>query len=748
VKTASFPKTVRATGLRRAGLDETRRWLLLLLLTIAWLLAASVGLLQWNTLAPVDRSLLVTGLLCIAIGWLLSRRTIGLWVLLGGPASLVCAAALSEVTPSASANGAAAAWIALSVSVSHVTYGLVLLTRRWIGLTSILAATALLAALWIERPINVVPGPLAVAGGWIAIAAVAAAALILWMSWHSLRVGADEEDASLAALAQRTEGELERQERSRAWRTAAVRIHERLLSTIRYVLQSDSIDRDGLLRLMNASELAPTPSNDQRLLTVTASSFARRVADVVRLDASVADLPLSESVRQAVRAAASECALNAVQHGEATDVVISARQVDDRAFIEIRDNGTGVDQNAVPGLGWTSVLGDSLRAVGGRWSLRRDTDATVVTLDAPIETGRRRADRREDGFDQGRILMSAPLMTLATVGVAYGWVLNVSGLRAWAFWFVSLIATVVAAVLVGQRRRQPIRMALPVLAAIAMIPWLMGWASPSPDDVSVMASSANAAGYAVIALGIWASGRALTISLFIWALGVLALIPLLQGVSALPIIVTLANGLVAVPVTLFVTRVGTRRFSMAQEAVTAERATIQREVLRASAADAVDQHLASCVGQAERMLHELSTGADFDDAARRRLACLDGLIRATIQVDPLSSGGVAQAASTLVATAFSHSIPVAVGALVSSQDARLLPRPVLSAIESVALTADRLEVRSFTAAGIDYLALRLEGPTVTAFLLDRQWPSTVTINAHEDAEESWTIIVSRPVELT
>ena len=128
-----------ATDSRVAGLFQVRRWLIQLLLSEAWLFAALAGISAWARLPTADRTLLIAGACCVVAGWILSRRVIGLWLITAGPFSLVIAAALSSTPPEGPA------WIALAVSVGHVTYALILLTPVRIAPVAIPLGCAVLA---------------------------------------------------------------------------------------------------------------------------------------------------------------------------------------------------------------------------------------------------------------------------------------------------------------------------------------------------------------------------------------------------------------------------------------------------------------------------------------------------------------------------------------------------------------------------------------------------------------------------
>jgi signal transduction histidine kinase len=692
---------------RLAGLLETRRWLLVLLLSEAWLFAALVGALQWRSLAGLDRLALLVSATAIILGWTLSGRTIGLWLIMSGPLTLVLAALANGGSPSE------VAWIGVSTSAGHVAYALVLLTGPVLGLMSILGCTVVLVFAWSLRPGNVVPGALAVADGRIAVALLAVSALVLWLAWHVLRRRAIAQDASRARLAQRVEAERETQERSRIWRAAAVSVHERLLSTLRYLLQTSDPDRSGLRTLIaEGGSLDSNDSPDDLERSVRVATAARIASGIVKLDESVIDIPVTDEVRVAARAAIVECALNAVLHGGATDVAISADRDGPRVRIHVTDNGSGIPETAMAGLGWTSVLDAGLEQVGGSWSVTSQSGRTTVTLTLPASIAPTTATMVDDGFAQGRTLLSAPLLAVGAVGIAFD-TLAMSGTAGGLL----IIALTAVAVLLGARiivrgERPDLIQSSVILLALGITPWLAAYALPPSLSMQEVAPGMVTAGYAIIAVALWCRTWQFVGALAFWALGMIALTANAALDERQHLLIGLVNCLVIVPVVVIVVSLTARRFRRAQDALILQREALNRELVRANAASVIDSQLSACVAQTEAIVRRIADGAELDAATRHELACLEGLIRATIQVDPVSSGEFARVAARLCNAAFSHSIPVQVGTLISSPDTASLPTPLLQALESSIASADSITVRAVTSANEDHMSVLLSGPSV------------------------------------
>lgn len=693
-----------AVGSQVSGLRETRKWLLFLLLTEAWLFAGLVGAANWARLPATDRACLVLGASLLASGWLLARRPVGPWLVAAAPLCLVAAAALNVPSPESTT------WIAISVSASHVAYAVVLLAPPVAGLASIGALATALALIWERRPGNVVPGAIAVAGGSIAIATLVVSALALWAAWHVLLRRAEGADAAHLALTERIAGEIETQERSHQWRVAVVRVHERLLSTIRYLLQSPSIDRDGLRNLGSSGERSTLAAPADLAASVRHATAARIAAGIITIDPSTIDLPVSPEARIACRAAIVECALNAVLHGDATRVAVAARAEGQMWRVTITDNGRGIPDDATPGLGWSKVLGDGLASAGGHWTHERIGDETVITLFLPDQSAQSRLLPDDASFRQGRVLISVPMMAMGAVAIAYDAVAGLTSDMGLLLPIIGALA-VLAGVLVIAHARVP-RLAVSAIALLgfATLPYLLAQAVKTGASPTVAAAAVTAAGYALIAVSVWSPWWLWVPGGIAWTAGVLVL----AGADALgdrqPIVIALVNCLIIIPVVVVVSAIGTRRFARAQRALELEREVIRREAVRANSAELIDRQLAACVSQADAIVAAIAEGAELDDRTRHELACLEGLIRATIQVDPISSGEFTRTAARLVNSAFSRSIPAQVGTLASSPDPAPLPAEVLTLLEDAIAASSAVAVRVLSDGSRDYLALELVDP--------------------------------------
>lgn len=742
------PSTDTATPLesRVQGLYAVRRWLIQLLLSEAWAFAALAAIIGWPRLTTTDRALLAASALCIVVGWLLTGRTAGLWIITAAPLCLVLAGALND--PSVST----ATWIALAVSIGHVTYATIMLTPARIGLAAIAIGALVLIAVWSRRPSNVVPGALAVAGGWIAVLSLVVSAFTLWYLWHSLLKQARAADDRLDRLASRVANEIAAQERSKMWRATVVAVHERLLSTLRYLLQADRVDREGLASLArSASDTDGASSTSELAEDVREATAARIAAGIVRVDPSVLDLPITEEARIAARAAIVECSLNAVLHGGATDVHVSASQEPSSCRIQVSDNGSGIDPDAIPGLGWRTTLDEGLAAQQGSWSVGRVGERTVVAITLPTVESPSPLNAADDGFQQGRLLISGPLLAVGLVGSVYSVVVGLSAPLGWPLILTAILSALGAIALVARRRRPGLLESTAVIAGLAGIPWLMALADPGPTVSGSVVAGLTTAGYALIAVGVWSRWWQWTIGLLAWAGGVLIDVSFSVPQDAFPIMVALVNCLVIVPVVVIVSSIGARRFRRAQAALAVERDAMNREIVRANSARVIDQHLSACVAQADSIIAELAQGADLSDERRHEVACLEGLIRATIQVDPVDSGEFTRVAGRLVNTAFSMSVPAQVGTLVSSPDTTPLDATVVRELEGMIRGSQQVTVRTVSDGLADHLSLELRHPAPhaheAAHRLGRVDIPHLTLEVSEEAGGAVMVVLSRPVRV-
>jgi len=706
------------SGPRLAALIATRRWLILLFFTVAWGVAALLGLLQFGLLTTFDRVAVLLSIACAVAAWILRTRTVALAVMTCAPAMLVLAAAVDSSAGSAS-------WISLSASASQVAFGIVLLGSRCAGLIGIGAVACVLGLIWVRRPSNVLPGLLIVANGWLAIGTMMASSFALWFAWHRLKDQAKAVDQRVATWESITVTARQQQQRARLWREAVAQLHETLLTTIRYVLQTPTLDPAGLVDWRARQAKASRSELDWRE-AVTQATAARIGAGIVEMQESLADLPIDSSMREPVRSAVFEAVSNAVRHGEATRVVVTGGVDNDGIWIAVTDNGRGPRPDSTPGLGWSEVLDGQLRALAGSWTFQASTSGSRLLLRLPNTSENPHRPSSDDGFAQGRILMTWPLLAVAIASIPCAAFLPLSA-------SLSLVLGVVIAAIVllsiGSigRRFHGLNQFLPLFAVAAgLIPWFTFALEESEParllattlvQTSALAALIQAAGYTVITLTMWSRVWIGVLGLVLWGSGAITLSLSLPSDMRAPIWVSVTNCLVIMPLVVSISRIGTRRFVAAQRVVEEERARIVLEATRAEVSRSINAHLESCAGEAHAIIDAVAASGTVSEEQRQRLSTLDGLIRATIQVDPVGSGGFAQAASDLVTMGFQSGVCFDVRVIDASQDSEPLPRDLLSQLAQLVASANaEVRLQVFHDDSSDYLVLSLR------WLTDRHVP--------------------------
>lgn len=530
------------------------------------------------------------------------------------------------------------------------------------------------------------------------------------------------------------------------WRAATVSVHERLLSTLRYLLQEHEPDRVGLRELLSGDESGESSSRGDSAEKLRLATVARIAAGVIRLDPSVIDVPLTTEAREATRAAVIECALNAVLHGDATDVLVSAVTEHDHVEVRVCDNGTGISAKVQPGFGWTAVLDAGLGAVGGTWQVDRDAERSTIVMTLPTTSTLTTLTITDDGFAQGRLLLSAPLLAVGAVGIAFNVLAITSqllGLLALAL-YVTGIAS--GAVLIRRGGHLPVPASTAILGALAIIPALTAFKVPDDSSALAVVGGLVTAGYAIIAIALWCRPWQFIGALVIWAVGMVMMATATTADTRQPLYIGLVNCLVIVPIVVVVTSIATRRFRRMQALQQMQRDAMRTEMLRAHAEAVIDTQLSACVVQAEAVIGQIADGAQIDQDCRRELACLEGLIRATIQIDPISSGEFARAAARLCNAAFHCGIPAQVGTLMSSPDPRPIPPSIEHALEHVIQSANAITVRALTVADEDHLALHLQGSRLHEHgLHDLATKSDehIRIDIERDAENGAIVMLTR-----
>ena len=161
------------------------------------------------------------------------------------------------------------------------------------------------------------------------------------------------------------------------------------------------------------------------------------------------------------------------------------------------------------------------------------------------------------------------------------------------------------------------------------------------------------------------------------------------------------------------------------------------ELAAADAALDVSRQLHDTVSEATALMSTVAEGAEIDDALRNRLRCLDAAIRAAIQTDPLTSGGLTQAARDIVLFAVDVGIPLRVLALRDSGDQRPVDPAIVDALGALVVSSveGTAVLQVLSAPGQDVLLLTTTPAAAERSLLPRDWQVS---NGPDDAVLEWS----------
>jgi signal transduction histidine kinase len=139
-------------------------------------------------------------------------------------------------------------------------------------------------------------------------------------------------------------------------------------------------------------ELRP-PALDDLGLARAVEQLAGRVDGggcAVRVAAHVPHA-LPAAVEVAAFRIASEALANARRHAGAREVVVRLDSVPDRLVVEVADDGTGIDPDAVPGLGLRSMR-ERAEELGGTFTVTSTSAGTRVVAVLPIAAADSRSE--------------------------------------------------------------------------------------------------------------------------------------------------------------------------------------------------------------------------------------------------------------------------------------------------------------------------------------------------------------------
>lgn len=740
-------------GPEYGALASTRRTLVSVASGIVCAFALLSLLRAWPDVTTAERAVGVAGCLIVAVGIALSRRVLGLWLVLLGLATVVAAA----IVPSGSEP-----WIPVTVLMAYVVYFSVFLTSRSVGLIIALSGAVVLAVLWASRPPNVIPGPLGVLAGWGAVAALLISGLAAWLAWNLLVAEARAADARLADLQAQTAASLAIQERARAWRSAATRVHESVLNTIRYVLTAPEPDRARLTHeASSAVDIEGTvPDGVPTVGSLVTAVQAAAAVDDLAVDVTVPDVALEPAVWEAVRGAVVELVRNAARHSRGTRIQLTAgTAVAGNLKITVADDGVGMPAGSRPGVGTQHVLAAALEEVGARLLVRTGprggTVATVIIPRVRPASERRTQARAYPPFDKGRLLVTAPVAGICLAGIAYFVMIafhTAPGSLAAAV--SGLLGITFAVTIVLKRSRVSAWIAVVLVVIPGLVPWFLLEGAATCQQAAILAPVINVAGYCIMVVTAWSRWWPGLVGLALWGSGSILAVTQLPPTCRQSTLLAVGNSLVALPIILAVASAGARAYQRAQDRTQLTRSREIMERSRALAAVDINESLQGAVDEALVIVRAVADGAPFDDEMRRDLERIDGRIRAGIQVDPQSSGAMSVLAKSTIDEVSALGVTVNVRALVSSTDQRALPLLVQHLVyRLLAAPGPTATVQAFSDGEEDHLSLAVGRHALTEAGVrpgDTLHFDDVVVEVDDegppvDDGAECTILVSRPI---
>ena len=679
-------------------------------LIVAFSLAQAAGLGSTLTLLQVGVTAAAAVLMALALA--LNRVTAGAWLAVAAVAVLVLSVAAD---PRESGSR-----VQVTTGLFLVTYfGVLLLSRVW-GLWWV----ALWCAVWllVAAPAHL---PITISGNVVNVRPITLLQLVvssiwLWSAWHRELRRVEARDVIARRFEASVLESIALQERIRAWRRSVVRTHETVLNDLRYVLDSDTVDRGRLAEQMaqrrEFDAVAPVPRSLQ--------SVVDSVGAVERLGPTLttsipATVMVTHDQGAALQSALTEAIRNARRHAGATEVDITATVEEGSIRLQVVHDGVPRSSASEPGIGTAFVIRDSVESVGGRVAQLEG----ALTLWLPTSSSGSAPVHPTPPVEPARVVMSAIAAGTAIGGAPYYLLVAVVGGTS------GLVAGVAAGAVAllgahAQRRHRQVRPLMLLVASVLSLVALAALAlsaGGSCDEAAVWLDVVILVVFGSSAIVLWAPTRwwwLVTIPTLAAAVVMLTYLP--TGPEAVTINL---GSIIAAPVCLVLVlvslRVGARRVAKLEEL---NRTEVQARAAAAAESD-ISEQLRGAVDEATDVMEQISAGAPADDDRRNRLRCLDGEIRATLQVSAAMPGGFARAALGLVRQCARSGTPVRVQTLRDSGDQRELPvalvRDLGLLLNSTAGVVPSIQV--LTNSREDTLSITVTGEAMERAGLDPTW---------------------------
>jgi len=666
-------------------------------------LVQAVGL--GSSLTPVQVVATAAAAGFIALALALNGATTGAWLAVASVTVLVISVAADP--PESGSR------VQVTTALFLISYfGVLLLSRMW-GLLWV----ALTCALWLliaaPAPLPITLSGVVVNVRPITLLQLVVSSLWLWWAWHTELGRVESRDVR----AQRSEASVVEsitlQERIRAGRRLVVRTHETVLNDLRYVLDSDIVDRGRLAEQMaqrREFDVGPPVPPIPRSLQAVVYSVGTAERLGTRLTTSIpATVMVASDQGTAVQAALTEAIRNAIRHAGATEVAISATVEDEGVRVRVVHDGVPRSGASEPGIGTAIVIREGVESVGGRVA---QLDG-VLTLWLPTADPGGLPMHTTPPVEPARVVMSSIAAGNAVGGAPYYLLVAlVGGVGGLVAGIAAGSVALLGAYALRHRRVRPLMLVVTNVLSVAALVALAQGVGGTCDEASVWLTTAILVVFGSSAVVLWA--RPWWWWLMVVPTSLAAAVMLTFLPSCAEAVTVNLGSIIAAPVCLVLVllslRVGARRAAKLEALNRAE----AKERAAAAAESEMSEQLRGAVDDATHIMTQVAAGAPADDAVRNRLRCLDGEIRATLQVSASTPGGFARAALSLVRQCSRMGIPVRVQTLRDSGDKRELPDALLHdlgrLLSSAAGEPTSIQVLSNTRE--DTLSITTTGSTV------------------------------------
>lgn len=611
----------------------------------------------------------------IALIFLFRKSDLSAWI---GIASMIIAALGTTFTdPTSDAR------ISASTTLFIALYCGVVMLRGWKQFVWLAAVALIWAQIvpvvdlpfrFIDRDINL---------RWATALQLLIAGLWTMLVWNREFEDLLNRDRTAAETAERRASAIATSERMRVWRESLVRVHETVLNDIRSVLDSERIDGERLTRQLRSSETFTAPQSSRTSLQELIRPLNVMQSEQRLIIGKLPDVQLRSSRATALRSALLEVMRNAYRHSGVTTLRVDA--LADRNVVQISlasDSGMVVIPDEAAGIGTGVVLREALTSLGATLTQERG----VLTVHVPRGDDAEASSTMSATYS-GRTLLSAigagnalgGGVFYVAVATQYGW----QGIAMALCGFVTAVMSVWA---IWRRRNVGPALLVPVTLIATAVPVLaiMALGTCSSVEIPLIVTALTSLGfYSII---VWAP------RVRWWVLGIpfaLALTLLSEDAmtactsAVAPVLLSAFSAPLLMSLTVVTNRLALHRNSQLQRMQLAA----LRDAAAAEAAEQLSTDLYAAVTTARDVLSDIAHSESLTSDQRLQLRCIDSEIRATIQVDPETSGGMSLAARSAIHRAAAELVPTRVLVLRDSGDRRELPPPVVSTLNRLLLAA-------------------------------------------------------------